>query len=74
VNPAAADASGAVRREIEASHVRAIEALRQAKTLADLNEINPSCDTQDWQSIRAERRWDGKRRIHQRFRPGETPH
>jgi hypothetical protein len=40
-----------VKKEIEAAYVRALEALRQAKTMDDLDEINRSFDTLDWQSI-----------------------
>src|SRR3954453_8025283 len=41
----------AVRKEIEAAYVKALDAMRQAKSMDDLDEINRSFDTQDWQSI-----------------------
>ena len=41
----------AVRKEIEAAYVKALDAMRQAKSLVDLDELNRSFDTQDWQSI-----------------------
>jgi len=41
----------AARKEIEAAYVKALDAMRQAKSLEDLDEINRSFDTQDWQSI-----------------------
>ena len=46
-----AQSPDAVRKEIEATYVKALEALRQAKSLEDLDELNRSFDTQDWQSI-----------------------
>ena len=39
------------RKEIESSYVKALEAMRLAKSMDDLDEINRSFDTQDWQSI-----------------------
>jgi len=40
-----------VQREIEDLYKKAIEALRTAKSIEDLDELNRSFDTQDWQSI-----------------------
>ena len=48
---ARAESADAVRNEIQAAYVRALDAMRQAKTIEDLDEINRSFDTQDWQSI-----------------------
>ena len=48
---AAAESPDEVRREIEVRYARAIDALRQAKTMDDLDEINRSFDTLDWRSI-----------------------
>lgn len=47
----AAETSDVVRSEIQALYVRALEALRNAKSIEDLDEINRSFDTQDWQSL-----------------------
>jgi len=41
----------AVRKEIEASYAKALDALRNAKSMEDLDEMNRSLDTVDWQSI-----------------------
>ena len=48
---AQAQSAGSVRKEIETSYARALEAMRQAKSMADLDEIDRTFDTQDWQSI-----------------------
>jgi len=40
-----------VRREIEGQYAKATEALRTAKSIEDMDEINRSFDTQDWQSL-----------------------
>jgi hypothetical protein len=48
---AAAESPDDVRREIESWYVRALDALRHAKTMDDLDEINRSLDTVDWRSI-----------------------
>lgn len=48
---AQAQSADSVRKEIEASYARALEAMRQAKSMADLDEIDRTLDTQDWQSI-----------------------
>jgi hypothetical protein len=47
-HPQSADA---VRKEIETSYAKALDALRHAKTMEDLDELNRSFDTIDWQSI-----------------------
>ena len=62
---AVAQSPEAVRKEIEASYVRALEALRHAKSMDDLDEINRTFDTLDWQSISPEqqpRSWQDLRR------------
>jgi hypothetical protein len=46
-----AQSADAVRKEIEAAYVKALDAFRQAKSIEDLDEINRSFDTQDWQTI-----------------------
>jgi len=46
-----AQSAADVRREIESQYAKAIEALRTAKSMEDLDELNRSFDTQDWQSI-----------------------
>jgi hypothetical protein len=51
VGIAAAESPDEVRGQIEASYATALEALRHAKTMDDLDEINRSFDTLDWQSI-----------------------
>jgi hypothetical protein len=51
VGMAAAESPEEARREIETSYARAVEALRQAKTMDDLDEINRSFDTADWRSM-----------------------
>jgi hypothetical protein len=51
VSIAAAESPDDVRRQIESSYAKALDALRQAKTMDDLDEINRSFDTIDWQSI-----------------------
>lgn len=43
--------SDATRKEIEASYIRALDALKHAKSIEDLDEINRTFDTLDWQSI-----------------------
>jgi hypothetical protein len=48
---ARAESADAVRNEIQTAYGRALDAMRQAKTIEDLDEINRSFDTQDWQSI-----------------------
>jgi len=48
---AQAQSADSVKREIETSYARALEAMRQAKSMADLDEIDRTFDTQDWQSI-----------------------
>jgi hypothetical protein len=40
-----------VRKEIEASYAKSLEAFRNAKSMEDLDEINRTFDTADWQSI-----------------------
>jgi hypothetical protein len=40
-----------VRKEIEAAYAKALDALRHAKTMDDLDEMDRSFDTLDWQSI-----------------------
>jgi hypothetical protein len=51
VGAAAAESPNEARREIETWYARALEALRQAKTMDDLDEMNRSLDTADWRSI-----------------------
>jgi len=41
----------ATRKEIEQAYVKALDALRRAKSMQDLDEMNRSFDTADWQSI-----------------------
>ena len=48
---AAAESPDEARKEIEFCYVRALDALRHAKTMDDLDEINRSFDTLDWRSI-----------------------
>lgn len=48
---ARAESPDAARKEIEAAYVKALNALREAKSIEDLDELNRSFDTQDWQSI-----------------------
>jgi hypothetical protein len=48
---AAAESPDEARREIESCYARALDALRQAKTIDDHDEINRSFDTIDWRSI-----------------------
>jgi hypothetical protein len=43
--------TAAARKEIEAAYVKALDVLRHAKTLEDLDELNRSFDTVDWQTI-----------------------
>ena len=43
--------SAAARKEIAAAYVKALDALRQAKSMEDLDEMDRSFDTQDWQSL-----------------------
>lgn len=50
---ATAESPDEVRRQIETSYAKTLEALRQAKTMDDLDEINRSFDTADWRSISA---------------------
>jgi hypothetical protein len=40
-----------IRKEIEASYARSLEAFRDAKSMEDLDEINRTFDTADWLSI-----------------------
>jgi len=40
-----------VRQEIQALYVKALEAMRNAKSMDDLDELDRSFDTQDWQSL-----------------------
>jgi hypothetical protein len=47
----APQSSDAVRNEIQTAYANALDALRQAKSMADLDEINRSFDTPDWLSI-----------------------
>jgi hypothetical protein len=48
---AAAQSPDEVRKEIEAAYAKALEATRQAKSMDDLDEIDRTFDTRDWQSI-----------------------
>jgi hypothetical protein len=48
---AQAQSPEAVRQEIAASYVKATEALRLARSIDDLDELNRSFDTSDWISI-----------------------
>lgn len=48
---ALAQSPDTVRKEIEAAYIKVLEAMRHAKSIEDLDEINRSFDTQDWQSI-----------------------
>jgi hypothetical protein len=43
--------AAAVRKEIEATYARGLEALRNAKSMEDLDELDRSFDTLDWQSM-----------------------
>jgi len=63
---AGAESPDEVRRQIETSYATTLEALRQAKTLDDLDEINRSFDTLDWRSIspgQQPRSWQDLRRF-----------
>jgi hypothetical protein len=40
-----------VRKEIEASYARGLEAMKNARSMDDLDEINRTVDTQDWRTI-----------------------
>lgn len=46
-----AQSTEVVRRQIEDAYEKSVEALRKSKTIEDLDEINRSFDTRDWQSI-----------------------
>src|ERR1700754_1628560 len=48
---AAAQSPAEVRKEIEAAYVKALDATRQAKSMDDLDEIDRTFNTRDWQSI-----------------------
>jgi len=48
---AQAQSPEAVRKEIESSYAKAIDALRRARSIADLDEISRSFDSSDWISI-----------------------
>jgi len=66
VGMAGAESPDEVRRQIETSYATTLEALRQAKTLDDLDEINRSFDTLDWRSIspgQQPRSWQDLRRF-----------
>jgi hypothetical protein len=47
----APESPDAVRNEIQTAYANALDASRQAKSIADLDEINRSFDTADWLSI-----------------------
>jgi hypothetical protein len=47
----APEAPDMVRNQIQTAYANALDALRQAKSMADLDEINRSFDTADWLSI-----------------------
>src|SRR5438067_11329525 len=60
VASALAQSPETVRKEIEASYARALNALQHAKSMEDLAEINRSIDTLDWKSFvpgEQPRRW-----------------
>ncbi len=62
---ALAQAPESVRKEIEASYAHALEATRNAKSTADLDEINRTFDTADWLSItpgQQPRHWEDLRK------------
>ena len=42
---------GPVRNQIQAAYTRSIQAMRQAKTIDDLDAMNQAIDTPDWVSI-----------------------
>jgi len=44
-------ATNTARREIQAAYAKALDAMRNAKSLEDLDEIDRSFDTLDWQSL-----------------------
>jgi len=46
-----AQSPDAARKEIETLYARALEAMRLAKSIGDLDEIDRTFNTQDWQSI-----------------------
>jgi hypothetical protein len=46
-----AQSPDAARKEIEASYAKVLDALKHAKSMDDLDEINRSFDTMDWRSI-----------------------
>jgi hypothetical protein len=46
-----AESPESVRKEIETSYARALEAMRNAKSTEDMDEINRTFDTADWLSI-----------------------
>jgi hypothetical protein len=48
---ALAQSPNEIRKEIERAYARALEALQRAKSMEDLDEINRTFDTLDWQSI-----------------------
>ena len=48
---AIAHSTDSVRDDIAEFYESALEAARNAKSMADLDEINRTFDTQDWQSI-----------------------
>ena len=55
----------AARKEIEQAYVKALDALRRAKSMQDLDEMNRSFDTLDWQSIapgQSPRNWQDLRK------------
>ena len=65
VTLAFAQSPESVRKEIEASYIRALEATRNAKSTADLDEINRTFDTADWLSItpgQQPRHWEDLRK------------
>jgi hypothetical protein len=56
--------STAVRKEIQGAYSKALDALRNAKSMEDLDELNRSFDTADWQTIspgQAPRTWQDLR-------------
>jgi hypothetical protein len=46
-----AQSPDAARKEIEASYAKVLDALKHAKSMDDLDEINRSFDTLEWRSI-----------------------
>jgi hypothetical protein len=48
---AGAESPDVIRKEIEASYARALDAMLHAKSMQDLDEMNHSFDTLDWRSI-----------------------